>query len=107
MTTTYWCHSNVEWKREVWGGHGVYTVTYRLQKATGTMGFDCTCPAWRFVRPGKARGCKHVEAVKADRCGWNANLDPRAEPRMVQGVACCPSCGELATVAFNQRGVRP
>ena len=61
--------------------------------------WSCTCKAYQYG----SGYCKHIEAVVAGdkRCGWNAELEPSAEPaRDDGGNPICPDCG--APVAARQ-----
>ena len=46
--------------------------------------WSCECVGFQTRRT-----CKHVEAAKKARCGWNRELEPRATPVS----RCCPDCG--------------
>lgn len=52
----------------------VYTV--RLDPATGQA--TCDCPAWKFVKAGQPRGCKHTRAV-----GTSTPVAPTPRPVVV------------------------
>lgn len=75
------CMSNVHWAR----GVGGYSVTYDHN------GWHCSCPHHKF----RHVECKHIKAVKSDRCGWNweAYCGSTAKPDMKDGVYVCPDCG--------------
>jgi hypothetical protein len=80
------CSSNVKWRREVQGSQ-LYVVWWKFQfegPSAGMYDYECTCPAFKYRHKRGAQYCKHIEAVKHERCGWNAELDPGAQP--IQGV---------------------
>ena len=88
------CSSNVFWKRKVRGSTGkLYYVTWgRTPQGQYLYGWACTCPD--HVHRG--RECKHIKAAVAERCGWNACL----EPNQMQMGDRCPDCG-APLEAFN------
>lgn len=81
------CASNEGWSREVEGSGGrKYTVTFgRVFGQEHDHGYSCTCPAFRF---GKGKPCKHVAAVRGERCGWHQQFDGGRA-----GDGKCPRCG--------------
>ncbi len=53
----------------------VYTVIYgvNLNKyGEATLGWHCTCPDFEFRAQAEGRVCKHIQAVRAERCGWSS-----------------------------------
>lgn len=50
--------------------------TAQFDPATGEG--SCNCPAWRFVKPGKARDCKHLRDLRL------AHVESITEPREFQ-----------------------
>lgn len=88
MTCT--CISNISWSKEVDGSAGTkHMVTFNINE-----GYQCTCAHYRFR--GKDVGtCKHIEAVKKERCGWGED----AYWNTIHDEKVCPDCGE-ETVPF-------
>ena len=83
------CPSVHSFHKHVTGKTGEYDVTYG-PTLTGdyTHGWSCTCPQFRF-RKGE---CKHIKAVKGERCAWNEEAfcgSGAAKP--LSGK--CPNCG--------------
>lgn len=93
------CRTNTWWETEVPGSKGTYTVHWGpcYRPDAGEMyGWHCECPGFKYRRT-----CKHVDAVKAKRCGWNAVLEVTEEAdRTTAGEPCCPECGGPVE-AFN------
>lgn len=71
-----------------------YLVTWDEVRRVGTKiqwDWHCTCPAYKY---GRGKHCKHIEAVKAQRCTWNESMDPTCEPiECADGQRVCPDCG--------------
>jgi len=67
-----WCSSNEQWSKEVKGRTGTYIVRFGPTYG-GQYSYDytCTCAAFKF-NPNKY--CKHIEAVKDERCCWNSDV---------------------------------
>jgi len=85
------CRSNQDWSRVVPSETDVskqYIVSYRERFADTGPAFDyeCTCPAYKY---GNGKYCKHIHAVKDERCCWNEAMEPKAVPE----DGCCPDCG--------------
>jgi len=82
------CKTNEFWQKQVVGSKGsVYTVTFDAlshKRHDVVCDFSCTCQAYKF---GK-KYCKHIEAVKGDRCGWHQQFDGG---EAINGK--CPQCG--------------
>lgn len=98
LETAWVCASNFYWLTHVTGSKGdVYTVWWgrlpedRAFKVGAQHGWQCDCKGYRF------RGtCRHIREVKASeaRCGWNAEMEPSAEPGgSVDNDPVCPECG--------------
>ena len=91
MHATWTCCSNVNWTKEVRGSRGqTYTVSYGYTPR-GPYQYDwsCTCKGFKF------RGtCRHIEEAKAERCGWNGELEVGAQAdRDANDNPICPECG--------------
>lgn len=98
IETAWTCSSNEEWETTVAGSKGeTHTVRFSrlygrdLQLQRVQYGYTCDCKGFQF------RGhCHHVDLVMGEvrRCGWNAELEPTAEPAQDEsGEPCCPVCG--------------
>lgn len=103
------CASNDCWEREVPGSGGrTYVVRFEaifgLQQEArmSTHDYTCTCQHFQLRLKNKDGGyCKHIEAVRSERCGWHATygggLDPsplsEAEREAAEAEGRCPSCG--------------
>lgn len=90
LTISYhkWCASNVYWERFVVGSKGNYSVKFALLP-DGSHGYSCSCAAFKF-HPEKE--CKHIKAVKDERCAWNFGAccgDSAPSP----AGDVCPRCG--------------
>lgn len=84
------CKSALYFEREVEGTGTTYTVLFtRTPQGPYAYGWRCTCKAFQY---GKGKPCKHIERVKAERCGWHQEHDG-GEP--VDGK--CPKCGGNVT----------
>lgn len=95
IETMYMCRSNEHWQRKVEGSKGaVHTVSFGRhghKDQTCVMGYSCTCPAFKY-RPGD---CKHIKAVKGQRCGWHQQMDGGAPTKRGR----CPRCnGEVVAI---------
>lgn len=87
------CRSVREWVRMV-PSDSIPGTTYRVEygetfrlDAPMQRDYSCTCPA--YVKTGGKRYCKHINAVRKDRCLWNSHFEP--QPMPAGGV--CPDCG--------------
>lgn len=84
------CQSNVEWVRMVPSSRDpseVYTVRWTRQygrKARYQFAYECDCISFRV----NGKECKHIKAVKDQRCQWNHEQEPRPTP----DGNCCPEC---------------
>ena len=90
IVTAWTCSSNTYWHKRVQGsGDNAYDVRFERRNLGPVQhDFTCTCKGFTF---GKGAYCKHIKAVMAERCGWNAELDPGAEP--IKGTNhACPDC---------------
>jgi len=54
----------------------------------------CDCPSWRFLRPGKPRGCKHCDAVLLTQ----GKAKPRK--RMAKAVSAKPASHSHTHASF-------
>jgi hypothetical protein len=96
---TFWCcESCFQWERKVVGSKGAtYVVRWgRDHKRHREYEYDysCNCMSYR-TRPGY---CKHIEAVKGERCGWDQWQDGGGDiPLLGDGRPRCPKCGGPAT----------
>ena len=82
------CKSNEYWQVEVAGSKdNVYMVTFCFQPYGPVQyDFECTCPQNRF----RHKECKHIKAVKHQRCGWHQQFDAGyVDPNNPK----CPKCG--------------
>lgn len=85
------CRSNVDWVRMVPSSRNPneqYRVEWTKQygrKARFQFAYECSCPAFK-LHGGE---CKHIVAVKAQRCCWNREQTLMATP----DGGCCPDCG--------------
>ena len=64
----------------------------------------CTCASWRFHHHENL-GCKHVDHVMENMCGWDGRIDgtpvahklkdgtPVPEGAVPNSHPCCPFCG--------------
>lgn len=100
IVTAFTCYSNSCWSHEVESSEGdkKYTVRFEHRPWPHTVQHDytCTCQAFRFGNSknwDKQTYCKHIEQVKDLRCGWNEELEPTAEPDIVNYKFYCPECG--------------
>lgn len=84
------CPSVHRFHRHVQGKTGTYGVTYGPTPGGDYQyGWSCTCSAFRF-RKGE---CKHIKAVKGERCAWNEEAySGSGAARPEDGK--CPNCGE-------------
>lgn len=89
------CATNIHWEKTVTGSKGdVYTVRFvrlhgrELERQGVQYGYVCSCRGFEF------RGtCRHIDEVKADRCGWNGVLEPTYHcDHDSEGRPCCPDC---------------
>ncbi len=85
------CRSNFDWSRIVQSGSDLsktYKVAYQEQFDENKPRYDyhCTCPAFTY---GNGKQCKHILAVKHERCTWNSEMERREVPQ----DGCCPECG--------------
>ena len=91
-----WCESNERYEKQVEGKSGKYLVRFG-PTIGGSHAYDytCSCPAFQY---GKCKYCKHIEAVKDERCCWNHDVimgSFEEEPTDKK----CPKCGgNLLTV---------
>ena len=86
------CASNFFWMRPVAGSNDQsYCVTFGPAGPHSRYQNDyaCTCPAYKF---GKGKYCKHILAVKGERCAWGEEAFcgsfTEANPD-----GTCPMCG--------------
>jgi hypothetical protein len=83
------CCSNQFWSRTVPSSKKgqAYEVTFDRMPPTAPYeyGFFCTCAAFKF---GGGKECKHIKAVKDQRCGWHGQFD---SGEAKDGK--CPKCG--------------
>lgn len=92
IVTTFTCSSNEYWSRDVQSGENTYRVEWAKQPRSAYVEYDwsCTCKGFQF------RGrCKHIDQVREERCGWNAELEPTAQPDSggPDNRPICPKCG--------------
>jgi hypothetical protein len=96
VTAVWTCRSNVDWQKEVVGSNGDRCVVRfsrlygrELHRQGVMYGHTCTCKGF------EVRGrCRHVEALKTERCGWNGEFEPTAQCNYDEsGQPCCPMCG--------------
>lgn len=86
------CQSVREWVRMV-PSDSTPGTTYRVEygETFNPRGvqrdYSCTCPA--YVKNGGQKYCKHINAVRKDRCRWNSHMEPYAIPADHK----CPECG--------------
>jgi hypothetical protein len=89
---SFWhCETAESWEMTVQGKTGTYVVRFdRHSHRNHSVQFDysCTCPAYRFKGT-----CKHIEAVKATRCGWMQYMDGGEIAHNAAGEPVCPKCG--------------
>lgn len=97
--TAYTCAQNVAWVREVPGSKdNIYRVVWKYQfEGAAQYAYECSCPAFKYRHSRNVDTCKHIEAVKHERCTWNEELDPTAKPDLVprlaeEFAAFCPKC---------------
>lgn len=87
-----WCKSNEDWEKQVLGSKGkTYTVKFGQlpSGAEYSHGFTCDCEAYKF---GQGKPCKHILAVKDQKCDWNHEACMGSgEDRPANGK--CPKCG--------------
>lgn len=83
------CPTVHHFHKHVKGSTGEYDVTYGpTPDGDYTHGWTCTCPSARY-RKGE---CKHIKAVKGERCAWNEEaFCGSGAPRPADGK--CPQCG--------------
>lgn len=97
-----WCKSNEHWEKKVSGSNGaIYNVVYgklAYLKDDCTHGWTCTCPAYKY---GKGTECKHIKAIKHEKCDWNweaiygSSYDNGKYKK-------CPKCsGELGSIKIG------
>lgn len=55
---------------------------YTAQLDTDTGQTSCDCPGWRFVRPGKERGCKHTAQMQKLPAGAAARVAAKRAARV-------------------------
>jgi hypothetical protein len=78
VETAATCAQNIFWVRMVPSASDP-KVQYRVEwgptdwGARHAYGWSCTCPA--FHR-SKTKTCKHIDAVKGERCRWNSHFEP-------------------------------
>lgn len=91
IVTAFTCASNQRWEYEV----GEYTVRFEHRPPEHNVQYDytCTCKAFQF---GKGKYCRHIKEVQGFRCGWNAELEPTANPDREGTKLVCPNCGTPA-----------
>lgn len=80
------CDTNLYWSYDYEspdsGKH--YTVRFEATpEGPYQYGLTCTCPAFKY---NKSEPCKHIEAVKDERCAWNATCE------ITRKVRKCPKC---------------
>jgi hypothetical protein len=86
----YVCPSVLTWHKTVTGKSGTYEVSYGYQ-STGDYeyGWSCTCPQFKF----RKAECKHIKAVKHERCAWNEEAFCGGGAQHDDGK--CPNCGDM------------
>jgi len=79
------CQTNEDWETEVVGSKGdIYKVTYGFTPiGPCEHDYSCTCPS-------RKHPCKHVLAVRKQRCGWHSQFDAG---EVDQQNPACPKCG--------------
>jgi hypothetical protein len=86
------CLASREWVRMV-PSESIPGTTYRVEygETFNPRGvqrdYSCTCPS--YVKNGGQKYCKHINAVRKDRCRWNSHMEPYAIPADHK----CPECG--------------
>lgn len=90
------CAQNHLWVRMVPSSDGTteYEVRYCEQYEPWAMykyDYDCSCPAYthRKAKKGNREYCKHILAVRQERCTWNAHMEHYPVPSDKR----CPECG--------------
>ena len=78
LTTEHFrtCKSNLFWQRKVKGSNdNEYTVVFgRTPGGPYEYGWSCDCPSFQFGNKKDKDGCrtcKHIEAVRHEKCEWN------------------------------------
>ncbi len=77
------------------------TYTASLNPATGETA--CTCPAWRFKRPGQERGCKHTRQLVAP----DHDDDPPPTPSVAQRQAQRDRAHAIAVRGYDAQPAAP
>jgi hypothetical protein len=89
------CATNTCFEKKVTGSLGdTYMVRFarlygrELERQGVQYGWTCTCKGFEF------RGtCRHINATRKSRCGWNGVLEPTAQcEHDDEGRPCCPDC---------------
>jgi len=87
------CAQNVSWVRTVPSAtdpRKTYVVRWgRTYDGDFQFGWSCTCKAFQRCRDPRKKACKHIEAVKHERCTWNNHLEPGYG---MSPTDCCPDC---------------
>jgi hypothetical protein len=85
METAWVCNSNLFWSKKVGDYEVIWDNDRHARRDDCEYGWRCTCPSFKF-RGGE---CKHIRAVKHERCGWNETCEPCPTPSSGR----CPDCG--------------
>lgn len=101
IETAWTCGSNVAWAREYRSEPGKRAYMIRWERLPPPLaerhgceyGWTCTCPSYNY----RGIECKHIDAVRSERCGWNEELEPtlqaKADPsKRATLKVCCPKC---------------
>lgn len=96
------CMTNIFWERKVKSstGRGFYLVRFERVPVTRGVQYDYTCNCkhyqYRCANIPLAY-CKHIAAVRDERCGWDQFLDGgKPVPGLGTTNLVCPKCaGEL------------
>ena len=84
------CRSATWFKTPVPGSNGQnHTVEFGPSNGKYKYDWSCTCKGFT-----SRRTCKHVDAAKELRCGWNAEGDPGHQPDGPPDALRCPQCGD-------------
>jgi len=95
-TTVWTCETNQHYETVVTGGMG---KKYHVSLSPHNPGlfsnnWACDCPHFQHRLRGSDTECKHILEAQKSHCGWNASLEPTAEPtKDKDGKLHCPVCG--------------